>query len=371
MKSTPFQFLSLSAVSLLTMIACGTSPEDGEDTDAASGGMSGESGGASGETGGATNTGGTGDTGPSACGSGDTPFRLSAAVENNYTFTSTLLLPPQKVKPNVLLDFEWGAVTTSFLDQPLDPATDLTKIDVVLFPIPAEDVEEKINSNDPTVGDGAIGVSYYQIAGETTANLKDFTSFGSQVPVEEFEKVVNPEEHPPESSTYALMLSKSGTIGQGVQMIQTFQLDEASTETTVVMTDNSTTLNWDADLTSLTKTRIPAGQANVVIEWDNIPTTSFNGEFDATSISEVLIARYDLSIDQLKDQFLHIEDIGAEMYSGTVSTGTSVDLATLKDADGNTFPGISGEGIWLIGLLCPTCLNPTPWYVSVVEGCTE
>jgi hypothetical protein len=383
MTFRPLRFLSVTLPFLLAGVAC-SEGGDGDNTEASggsdpgSGGSSADSGGGTADSGGSSmNTGGAAEgaggseaTGPSACGSADTPFRLSAAVANNYSFTSELALSVQTVQPNTLVDLDWSALTTSFLDQPVDPTTDLAKIDVVVFDTTPEEVATKINNNDPTLDDNAIGVSYYQTAGETMANLVDFTSFGSPVPEEEFYRFVDPEERPPATTTYAMMVSTSTTIGQGVQMIQAFQLDEASTETTVTMTDSSTTLQWDADLASLTPTMVPAGQPSVMIDWSEIPTTSYGTEFVSTNISEVLIGRYELTVEELQTQFLHIDDnIASEIYRGSVSVGTSIDLGTLKDEAGNTFPGLGGEGIWLVGLLCPTCLNPTPWYVSVVEAC--
>lgn len=362
MNSTPFQFLSVTLLFLATALACEES-EDGGDTDAGADADAGSGGSAPG-TGGAV-----GDTGGS--GAGDS-FAVSAAVVNNYTFTSELGLTVQKVQPNTLLDFDWSQLTTSFLDQPVDPATDPEKIDVVKFPLTPEEFAQKLNSHDDSIDSGALGLSYYQMAGETTANMVDFTSFGSEVSEDDVLPLLDPELEPPATTTYAMMVSTSDAIGQGVQMIQLFQLDETSTETTVTLTDSSSALTtWSADLEALTPTLVPAANPHIVFDWSTIPTTGFGTEFETTQISEVLIARYAKTIQELETEFLHVEEIAEELYRANVPAGSSVDLATLTDEAGNTFPGIGGEGIWLVGLLCPKCLNPTPWYISVVQECVE
>lgn len=364
MNSTPFQFLSVTLLSLATTIACGDGSGDGD------GNSDGDGAGGTdvGNTGGSAATGGSGAGGSPAVGS----FAVSAAVANNYTFTSELGLSVQQVQPNTLLDFDWGQLTTSFLDQPVDPTIDLEKIDVVKFRLTPEEFAQKLNSHADDINSGAIGLSYYQTAGETTANLVDFTSFGSEVSAEVVLPLLDPELEPPATTTYAMMASTSEDIGVGVQMIQLFQLDEASTQTTVTLTDSSAALtSWSADLETLTPTLVPAANPHIVFDWSDIPTTSFGTEFETTKISEVLIARYAKTLQELETEFLHVEEIAEELYRAEVPAGTSVDLATLTDEAGNTFPGIGGEGIWLVGLLCPICLNPTPWYISVVQACVE
>src|SRR5690606_4109967 len=329
MNSTPFQFLSVTLLSLATTIACGDGSGDGD----------GAGGTDAGNTGGSAAVGGSGAGGSPAVGS----FAVSAAVANNYTFTSDLGLSVQKVQPNTLLDFDWGQLTTSFLDQPVNPATDPEKIDVVKFPLTPEEFAAKLNGYDDTISQGALGLSYYQSAGETTANMVDFTSFGSEVSAEDVLPLLDPALEPPATTTYAMMVSTSDAIGQGVQMIQLFQLDEASTQTTVTMTDSSSTLtSWSADLETLTPTLVPAGNPHIVFDWSDIPTTGFGTEFEATQISEVLVARYAKTLQELETEFLHVEEIAEELYRAEVPAGTSIDLATLTDEAGNTFPGIGG-----------------------------
>ena len=45
-------------------------------------------------------------------------------------------------------------------------------------------------------------------------------------------------------------------------------------------------------------------------------------------------------------------------------------LSELKERDsGLPFAGIDNTGIWLIGLFCGDCVNPTPWFLTVLQPC--
>ena len=62
---------------------------------------------------------------------------MIANEANDYSFTSSLMLHPVKVKPMSDLTFNWGLVTKDFLGQTVKPATDLNAIFLLLVDLPA------------------------------------------------------------------------------------------------------------------------------------------------------------------------------------------------------------------------------------------
>ena len=159
--------------------------------------------------------------------------------------------------------------------------------------------------------------------------------------------------------------------GQGTRMIQSFALDPTSENTNVVMNSTSTGLDYIADLHSLTKTSVPAGNSAITIDWEEMTTNSLGNEFIVTNITEALVARYDQTPEQLEAQFLDLELIATDMYRGAVPFGASVSLADLTNEAGQPFAGIDDSGTWIVALMCGSCANPAPWYLSVLSTCSD
>jgi hypothetical protein len=205
----------------------------------------------------------------------------------------------------------------------------------------------------------------------TSAPLAEFTSFGQALTEEDFLKLLDPVNYDPSLHSYTVMVGGPKTdVGEGVQMIQALQLDPAITVAAdAVVSDTSTELDWHADLGSLTRTPAPLAQSAVTIDWSAMTTTGYGSPFNPSKIGEVLVGRYSLTVEELEAQFLDIETIADELYRGPVAISGSQDLSTLVDENGTAFSGFSGEGTWVVGLLCPKCTNPTPWYITLIEPC--
>ena len=334
---------------------------------------------ASGGTGtGGTVTSGTGGaaTGPSACGSGDMPFMVLAEEANNMTFSSTIMLTEQKVPPsNTDLTFDWSALTQDFLGHDLDFQGGLKAIALVVWKIPSEEVAMHINANDPMEEYVLASIQFAVDGTVTSAPLSAFTSFDAEVTEEERLDYLNPEHN----YSYTLMAQAHPTkIGQDVQMIQAFGLDEAAESTTVSVTNESTQLEWEANLDLLAPTPVPADQGNITVDWySTIALTSYGAPFVNNQITEVLVGRFPPEHD-LNTEFLDIELDATQLWRGKVAAGSKLNLSansqgmpTLTDAEGAQFTGVPADSTdqWLLGLICTTCVNPTPWYITRLETC--
>jgi hypothetical protein len=213
--------------------------------------------------------------------------------------------------------------------------------------------------------------------GATSAKLFQFTvngtpiEPGTSVSPERILEYFDADLYPPEVTSYLIMAATGIEVGQGARMIQSFLLDKGSTNTEVRMTSSSTRLTWKANLRSLTPVGIPPHQASITFDWtDSISKNALGATFEPTYITNVLVGHYSESVAQLEGKFLDIELIATEIYQGTVETGTSIDLSTLKDKNNNAFSGIDDTGTWLVALRCSTalCRNPAPWYLTILKA---
>jgi hypothetical protein len=380
-RSTPMhKALSVSAwLLVLSCCACSSEPSDGS-ADGSGGSADGSGGNTDGSGGSADGSGGNtdGSGGNSGVCMGTT---ITANEANNYSFSSTLTFPPVRIAPNSDLQFDWSAVTTDFLGRAVDPKKDLNTILVFVWDLSLEELQTKLNADTLASRDLTIvpPLEYATDGNTTSANMLAFTYNGSpigegqMVTADQVLSFFDPSAYDPATHTYTLMAATGDVLGQNTRMIQSFLIDANSTNTAVTMTSDSTELEFEADLTRLTPTTIPAGQANVSLDWSQMTTNALGGDFSgmsATKITSAFIGRYEESPSELSgEKFLNLETIATTLFRKTVETGTSADLSTFEDGSGNRFAGIDDDGTWLVGLQCGECRNPAPWYITVLKPC--
>ena len=313
---------------------------------------------------------------------------VKVAEKFNYQFSSTLTFPPTKVQPKTELSFDWSGVSKSFLGHAVDPKKDITLVSVLCWGLPRNELESQLNAdtlfqsslNGLPLTISTDGTTAGIAAGTTSAKLFQFTANGEPITEtgtikrSEVMAYFDADSYSPENTTYTVMAGAGKEPGQGTLMIQSFLLDKSSTNTELKMTSASTELTWNANVHSLVPTGVPGGDAAITVDWtDSIKTNALGGTFDPTMILRVLVGRYTEDVAQLEKQFLDIELIATELYRGDVPIGTSIDLSTLTDKDGKTFPGISNTGTWILALQCGVCRNPAPWYLTLLapmDGCS-
>jgi hypothetical protein len=303
----------------------------------------------------------------SLCGGGDAPFRLLAQEENNYSITSNLTIENVVVGGrNPDITFDWSAVTTDFYGHSLEQTADIATVVVIVWDLGLEGIAQGLAVEDPDLTSHVVfPIVLNPLEGQTSASLREFMAFGEAVLEEDLITYLDPSL----GYTYTLMLQRELKLGSGVGMIQAFTVDGSNTETHVVMTNDSTILQVLPDLDSPLSSHVPSHQPDIVMDWSNsIATRASGGEFISNQITEVIVGQYAGDID-LTAEFLDIEYVYRDLWRGTVSSGSEIHLETLLNASGEPFPGIEEGDQYLLGLLCTTCINPTPWYLSRLTPC--
>ena len=305
------------------------------------------------------------------------PTEFAIADDTNYVFTSTLEIEMSTLKDAADLRFDWTSITQDFFGRTIDPATD---IDLVLISL-WEQTPAELNASltrdtlERNAGEGAIMT--YPDGSFTEANLLSFGVLGNPLPDESeiwsrFDTSHPDFEYPQDQYTFLIMASTGTTIGRGARMLSMFNLDPSATQTELVLTNDSTTLDYAVSLTGAKPVSVPSGQASLTIEWGEMTVNALGNPYLPTQITEATVAHFATdSLVELEAQFLNLEEIADGWWSGEVTAGTSIDLGSLTDASGATFPGIDGNGTWLVALFCTTgdCNNPAPWSITILEPC--
>ena len=362
-------------IGILTACAAATvgcSSEDpqngGNGATGGSGASTGGNAGTGGGSGGRGPTGGTGGT-TNSCAS---PAVAQATEASNYSFSSTIMLDVIPVAPDSELSVDWSGVTQDFTEVTLDPVADVNLVSLILWNLSPTELAAKMNDDELQQANVVAPIMYLPMNGETSASMFDFLSAaGTTLLEEEILQYMDAEAYPPENHTYTVMAASGTVLWKGTRMIQAFRLDPSSTNTEVALDAESTQLSYEADLTSLVPVQVPAGATSVTIDWSALQVNAFGSNFYANVITDVMVARYSLDPGELEDQLLRLETIHQGLWRKDVTSGSSVDLATLTDDSGAAFPGIDDTSTWVVSLMCGNCTNPAPWYLTILEPCAD
>jgi hypothetical protein len=301
---------------------------------------------------------------------------MVAAVANNYSFSSSLMLHPVKVKPKSDLTVDWSAVTKDFLGHAVNPKTDLNAIFLLSVNLKSSDFETQLN--DDTFSTSSINIpgpppAYLPNGSETSKSMiGNFQSAAGPVMQSDLDTYLDASVYTPQNTTFAFAAQSGTSVGTGqIHMLQSFELDTTSNNTSVALTNSSTTLTYTANLHSLSPTGVPAGTAHLTLDWSSITKNALGGTFVATNIAHAIVGHYTQTPAQLESQFLDLQTIASQLYQADIPYGTTLDFTTLKDSSGNSFSGIDSSGTWLVALICTTCRNPAPWYLTILEPATQ
>ena len=353
-------------LSILFLLAAACSSDDASEPSPSSGGMTGAGGNGSG----GAPPGGLSCSGLSKDAAGK--VLLKANSVNNYGFSSTITIEVTPVAAKSELTFDWSAITKDFQGHAIDPKADIDMVNLLMWSLSQAELETKLNNDKLAQRDLLAAGTIKTGNTKTSVGLFEFQSIAGQ-PLEQEMLLgyLNPEVYAPAEHSYTIVAASGEVAGQGSRMLKSFRLDSAVTSTQVVMDNSSTNLAYDANLTSLKPTAVPAGSANISMEWADITVNAMGREFIPNGIEEVMVAKYSQTPAELETRFLDLETIADEMYRGEVASGTSIDLSTLKTEAGQSFAGIDASGTWIVALVCGNCMNPAPWYISILTPCSN
>jgi len=313
------------------------------------------------------------------CSSSSTPQKMmcysanvTANEANNYSFTSTITLTPTTVKDMSNLMFDWSGLSKDFLGHMLNPATQLNTAIAMLWDLDLNHLETALNADALFTSDLIVSPPpSLGLTGQTSANLYDFTINGTPLTPDQFNQYFDATLYKPADSSFLVALQSGTELGRNIKMLQAFQLDASSSNTKVTLTNDSTKLTYSANLHNLTITGVPGGTPALMLDWSQMHTNALGATFQEGYITSAVVGHFTQSPSELEAKFLDLDTTATNYYRADVASGSVLDFTTLKDdKTGQSFPGISNDGTWLVGLICGNCRNPAPWYMTILKPCT-
>ncbi len=292
----------------------------------------------------------------------------------NYAFESSLNVQSTVVKDATDLVFDWSGVTTDFFGKPLNPITNIDFVYVTLWSQTQSELEEAIKTDNLQTGLNRGIVSTYPDDTYTAMNLLNFNILGEPLLEEEawqYFDTNNPLfEYPQNTHTFMITAATGTALKKGTRMIKFFNIDPNATQNRVVLDNDSTTMTYSVDLTTVMPVPVPTGMANINVNWEYMTVNALGNPYIPTQITLASVVYFQEPLWELEKNFLVIDELADHRYDAEILSGVSVDLSTLTDEMGNPFAGIDNTGVWMVMLFCSkNCANPAPWSITILQAC--
>jgi len=284
--------------------------------------------------------------------------------ENNYAAMGSLAIPTVETAPATDLDICWTNVINDFQCHPVAPMADVDNMALLrLLHLTEPQVEDRLATGELAQADVNGYIEYRTNHTSTCAKLSQLSFFGTVIDVaSEYTETID--------QTYLLVFAKGTRPGVGARTMTFIKPTAGVTNTRVEAATGCGQLTFTADLTSLTKVKVPAA-GPWLIDWRNITRDGQGNAVVPTAIDSVLIGFYEgMTVEQIQSDIFDLELNATALWDVALSGGRTADLATaVERGTGAKFSGFtrSAPGVWMLGLLCSTCQNPAPVLLTVLD----
>jgi hypothetical protein len=148
------------------------------------------------------------------------------------------------------------------------------------------------------------------------------------------------------------------TLGIGARMMTFLTPTPDSDNTSVILGEGCDVLDFGAELTSLTPVNV-SKEGTDTLDWSNLAIPG---------VTRVMLGFYEgMTAADLEEEVLDLMLIADRKWELTVESRAEVALTDFEDDEGHSFDGFEGEGSWVFALLCDTCQNPAPPFVTLLQ----
>lgn len=292
---------------------------------------------------------------PGAC--DGTTYLLSGGTGTDASIDASLSIPVYTTAEEVEVLVDWSAVDQDLSCLPMDPVEDVGSVGVMSWDLDASLVEDGLVHG--TLLQSALrGYVSYEPGGETSLLLADLSSDGPLASA-----------YTANNGSFLVSLARGESFDLDVLSYAFLAPDPASSVTEVYLEPTCPQLTMNVDLSRTSTHSDTSGctggtASSWPIDWSGLEYAMTGDFVRPSAIDEVVIARYDVSVDELEAQFVIRDSFAAERYTLAVA-GTTADLADATAESGDAFVGYSGSGVWLLELRQDGSL-PIPIWAGVV-----
>ncbi len=302
-----------------------------------------------------------------ACGTVDTDLDVKddTAVEappgaaaltdaTNYDYSLDIMIQEIMFTPSAEGVIDWTALTRDLQGFPVDPAVDVTVLDLVWFrDLTHAQVEEAIVTGSLVQASVGLLGRGQPAPGTTTMPFGALDVYGTPfLPTQYF----------PEPGGSWLLRVTTATNESAMLAF----LVPTEGERTVYVHNESARLDFAADLRSLAPVRL---DGITKVGWKSLTQDGRGAPIDPLLLQELSLARYDnRTPEELEVRFFELESLADATYTLNVYGDDVADLADTVDSSGAAFPGFGDtESTWILALRCILCSTPAPSYLTLID----
>ncbi|MFZ5479780.1 MAG: hypothetical protein ACOZNI_23650 [Myxococcota bacterium] len=285
---------------------------------------------------------------------------VAVSDAHTYSLRAELALGSADVAAGEDVTVTFADVTRDLRGAPLDVASDVVAVALVRFPsLTADEVEHALAHDEVLMSD----VGDYRVVetgGRSSVRLSEASYLGNPFDVSDLAEG---------SGTWLVTLNGGLEPAEDVRQLAAIVPRSDATGHELDVAAAATTLALDVELEALAPLVLPA-EGTVTLDLTGLTRDGLGDPFDPEDVEEVWLARFaETELSALEAGFVTLEDTAEALWKQPHDGAATVVLDALRSAGGDAFVGYSGEGLWLLALVCPSCTNPSPEILTVVEPC--
>ena len=271
---------------------------------------------------------------------------------NNYKYSSALDIRQYPLQPQSNALIEWSDLQIDVQGHSVE-AEMIEQLTLVAFlHLTPEEIEEKLA--DDTLLQADISLYVVCTPENQRCELGDFGILGASLYV--------PEHFTDGQGVWMLALRSAST--RGAHSFAFLIPDQSSSATEVNIDSTTADLQVDVHFTEHTPLLVQRDNPDVHIDWRELTIDGLGNETDPSKMDELFVAQYNGDLEDLERRFFTLDREYQQFWEMNLDSSGTTSLLGLQ---GETeFAGFSDEGTWLLALLCSTCLNPAPRFITSV-----
>lgn len=272
---------------------------------------------------------------------------------HNFSYTSELQIDSVPLAEIADTEICWDELTQDISGRPIDAYEEITSVVLLNFPVLTPD-EVRTGFVADTIIQMDIGIYLECEPTDVCCLLSEFGIMGSQPNVQDY--------FVEGSGTWLIILSSDDGLG-GIAFVF-IEPDAQSTATEVSVVDGTSSLILDVDLQSLTTVPAPA-DGDLELDWEGLTVDGLGNGLDLYKLDRLQVGRYALDVTEIEARFYDIDNIAEQMWTLDTTGIRTAHMSDLLDDDGQPFTTFDESDVWLAALVCTTCNNPMPRFVTL------
>lgn len=280
--------------------------------------------------------------------------RCALTDENQYRLEAEISVEELHVVPgaDVLVDF--SGLTEDLQGHPIDAAVDVDQASLFAFRgLEPLEIRERLVSNELAQSDIAGWLTAFP---ETTSvALSEFGTMGNKLDAPHFFVA---------GTTW--MVALQANQGRTASSLLFLIPDARASVEAVAMENDTSHLRAEVDFLALSPVTVASDVPDLVLDWADVATDGFGHPFANSSVTQLLLARFNESPESLSSAVLDLEGLAEETWTMELGGSSWANLGSLR---GETeFVGVYPGSTWVMMLRSEDSMNPAPYLLTRLEG---